>query len=96
MTEDATTPPKPTVETPPLEESPFPTPPLDRQERATSRPERRAVTEPEATTAVDVDPSESPFDTPAVEGLPFRSDSDEARAIRGILGNTKSEPARDD
>ncbi len=87
MTEDATTPPKPTVETPPLEESPFPTPPLDRQERATS------VTEPEATTAVDVDPSESPFDTPAVEGLPFRSDSDEARAIRGILGNTKAKPA---
>lgn len=96
MTEDATTPTKPPVETPPLEESPYPTPPLDWQENGDEPPGKRAVTEPEATSVVDVDPSESPFDTPAVEGLPFRPDSDEARAIRGILGNTKSEPARDD
>jgi len=43
VTEDATTPPKPPVETPPLEESPFPTPPLDWQEKSDEPPgtERR-------------------------------------------------------
>jgi len=96
VTQDATTPPKPPVETPSSEESPFPIPPLDWQERADEPPGRRAVTEPEATTVSDLDPSESPFDTPAVEGLPFGPDSDEARAIRRILGNAKSEPARDE
>ena len=96
MTEDATTPPKAPVETPPSEESPFPVPPLDWQERGNEPPGRKAATEPEATTAVDVDPNDSPFETPAVEGLPFGPDSDEARAIRRILGNAKSDPARNE
>ena len=89
MTEDATTPPKAPVETPPSEESPFPIPPLDWHERGDEPPRRRALTGPEAITVVDVDPSESPFDIPAVEGLPFGPDSDEARAIGRILGNAK-------
>jgi hypothetical protein len=94
VTEDATTPPKPPVETPPLEESPFPIPPLDWQKRGDEPPGRRAVTEPKATTVGDVDPGESPFDTPAIEGLPFGPDSDEARAISRILGEARPEPAR--
>jgi hypothetical protein len=35
---------------------------------------------------VTVDLDESPFERPAVEGLPFDRDSAEARAIREILG----------
>ena len=36
--------------------------------------------------AATVDPDETPFETPAVEGIPFDRDSVEARTIRELLG----------
>jgi hypothetical protein len=53
------------------------------------------MAEGEATVSDDVDPNESPFPVPAIEGLPFARDSAEARAIRLILDEPEREPVRD-
>jgi hypothetical protein len=39
------------------------------------------------------DPDESPFELPAIEGLPFDDDSEEARAIERVLEEAKRERA---
>jgi len=33
----------------------------------------------------DVDPNDSPFEMPPIEGIPFDQDSEEARAIRRVI-----------
>lgn len=38
-----------------------------------------------------VDPDESPFELPAIEGLPFADDSEEARAIERVLEEARQE-----
>jgi hypothetical protein len=38
-----------------------------------------------------VDPDESPFELPAIEGLPFSDDSEEARAIERVLEEAAKE-----
>ena len=40
-----------------------------------------------------VDPDESPFAVPPIAGLPFKKDSEEARAIRRIIA--EAEEARE-
>lgn len=37
------------------------------------------------------DPSESPFELPPIEGLPFGRDSEEARAIRRVIEQSDRE-----
>lgn len=39
------------------------------------------------------DPDASPFEVPAVEGIPFGKDSEEARAIRRIIEQADRERA---
>jgi hypothetical protein len=41
-----------------------------------------------------LDPNESPFSVPPIEGIPFAKDSEEAEAIRRILKNPAPEPSR--
>jgi hypothetical protein len=53
------------------------------------------VSEGEITAPVDVDPYESPFPVPAIEGHPFPRDGAEARAIRRILEKADADSARD-
>ena len=36
-------------------------------------------------TVTTVDPDESPFESPPIEGLPFDDDSEEARAIERVI-----------
>lgn len=38
-----------------------------------------------------VDPDESPFELPAIEGLPFDDDSEEARAIERVLEEARQQ-----
>jgi hypothetical protein len=40
-----------------------------------------------------VDPDKSPFELPAIEGLPFDDDSEEARAIELVLEEARRERA---
>jgi hypothetical protein len=40
-----------------------------------------------------VDPNESPFELPPIEGLPFDDDSEEARAIREVIEQGERERA---
>lgn len=46
------------------------------------------MAEPEPT-PTDVDPNESPFAVPGVEGLPFPRDGIEAQVIREILSESE-------
>jgi hypothetical protein len=43
--------------------------------------------------AREPDPDESPFAVPAVEGIPFGKDSEEARAIRRVIEDAEAERA---
>ena len=40
-----------------------------------------------------IDPDSSPFELPAVEGIPFDKDSDEARAIQRVIEEADRERA---
>lgn len=40
-----------------------------------------------------IDPNESPFPIPPIEGLPFDRDSEEARAIREVIAQADRERA---
>jgi len=40
-----------------------------------------------------VDPDESPFELPAIEGLPFDDDSEEARAIERVIEEAEQQRA---
>jgi hypothetical protein len=44
----------------------------------------------------EVDSEASPFALPPIEGLPFDRDSDEAAAIRRVIGEADRERARRD
>jgi hypothetical protein len=57
--------------------------------RQVRRPEM--ASEPER--AREPDPKESPFAVPAVEGIPFGKDSEEARAIRRVIEDSEAERA---
>ena len=39
------------------------------------------------------DPNDSPFELPAIEGIPFSKDSEEARAIREVIEQADRERA---
>lgn len=43
--------------------------------------------------APGLDPDESPFELPPIEGLPFSKDSEEARAIREVIEEAERERA---
>ena len=43
--------------------------------------------------AAEPDPSDSPFELPAIEGLPFDDDSEEAQAIRRVIEQAEHERA---
>jgi hypothetical protein len=69
---------------PPADESPFPLPPLDLQERRLIL-QRCGRVATEEKLDREVDPEASPFALPPIEGLPFDRDSDEAAAIRKVI-----------
>ena len=46
----------------------------------------------DTTTGLDLDPDESPFDTPPIEGKPFKRGSPEDLAIQRILKWETNEP----
>jgi len=58
--------------------SPFPLPPRERDDRATTDAG---------------DPDESPFELPAIAGLPFGKESEEARAIEQVIREADRERA---
>jgi hypothetical protein len=58
---------------------------------AAIRTEETRLTRTEDAPTTEVDLDESPFETPAVEGLPYDRNSAEARAIREILERTERE-----
>jgi hypothetical protein len=43
--------------------------------------------------APEPDPNESPFELPAIEGLPFDDDSEEAHAIKRVIEESERERA---
>ena len=94
MSERAEDTPAPPPPSPPADESPFPLPPLDAQERGLGPTERHVATE--EILDHEVDPEASPFDLPPIEGLPFGRDSDEAAAIRRVIEEADRERSRRD
>ena len=48
---------------------------------------------PEQEQPSEPSPSESPFELPPIEGIPFSKDSDEADAIREVIEQADSERA---
>jgi hypothetical protein len=80
-------------DSPPADESPFPLPPLDPQERGLDLTERRLVASEEMLHG-KVDPEASPFALQPIEGLPFDRDSYEAVAIRKVIEEADRERAR--
>jgi hypothetical protein len=80
-TEDTPAPSPPSA---PADESPFPLPPLDPQERGLD-PRRGRHVATEEVLDHEVDPEASPFALPPIEGLPFDRDSEEAVAIRRVI-----------
>jgi hypothetical protein len=68
------------------EGTPFPMPPLDVQEKSLDPP-RRMPRDGDRTKepGEHLDPSDSPFPVPPIEGIPFARDSEEAEAIRRVL-----------
>ncbi len=47
----------------------------------------------EEDTVATVDPDESPFELPPIEGLPFDDDSEEARAIDRVISEAEEQRA---
>jgi hypothetical protein len=95
MTKRSEDAPAPPPASPPPDDSPFPPPPLDPQGTASTLP----IGSDAATEEMlhrEVDPEESPFALPPIEGLPFDRDSDEALAIRRVIEEADRERARAD
>jgi hypothetical protein len=63
---------------------------LNRPREATHR-ENSVTTEHRDSDNVAVDPDESPFETPSVEGIPYELGSEEDRAIRRVLEESEAE-----
>ncbi|MGH2922206.1 MAG: hypothetical protein ACRDKU_09090 [Gaiellaceae bacterium] len=74
----------PSPTSPPPDESPFETPPLE----TVGRDDERAVEQEGATNLAEqagVDPDASPFEAPPIEGIPYERGSEEDRAIRQVI-----------
>ena len=52
------------------------------------------MTEPDGAERRDVEPDESPFALPAIEGLPFKKGSEEDLAIRRVIEEGERERAK--
>lgn len=92
MSDETTPTPEPERPTEPAPDaSPFPIPPLGTEEKA-ARCRERSGEMTNATTKAEhgaLDPGATPFEQPAIEGIPYERGSEEDKAVRAVIADAK-------